>query len=139
MANYTPKKVKDTIKSVSEAIVIHHKLTDQYVQLVASLRRVERALNPELDFSEELKEMKTTVTQELEEANKEDPLGSSINAGKIGRITKQRIMKKYNSKEYGAAHDFSGYNERWDDFIIHMERQHERDRARLIKDGDIKV
>ncbi len=132
MVRYTPKKINQALESIRKVKDMRIKLDKLYLELDNCLSRIQRAMKKELDFNEELRIEKEIVKQQIK---KDDPNRLNISPALISTKAKRNIMKryKYNSDLYYPM------SEQWKLFIIHMTKQHKKDREYFIKRKEIEA
>ncbi len=132
MVRYTPEKINHTLQSLKNLKDMRIKLDKLYLELENSLTRIQRAMKKELDFKQELQIEKEIVKEQYK---KDDPDRDHFSAAVISTKAKRNIMKRYkfNSDLYYPM------SEQWKLFIIHMTKQHERDREYFIKRKEIEA
>ena len=124
---YTPQKIENAIKSISDVIELHKKQDKNYRDLLTSFELIKLSMHTDIEkyIREQEDKMYKII---LAEKRKENPDYSPATAKMLARA---RIMK--NSK-------FFRYHEsipRWQDYKFQLTKIWEKHRAKFTKSGEI--
>lgn len=132
---YTPKKIDKALGSLSEVIDLHKQQSKNYHDMHVSLSRIRFAMIRDFDDTIKLRleSEKEKINAKIDSLDPESYRYEQVKKNKahITMKAKVRLMKGF-SNNIGL-----GIFERWDEFIFHLRRQWESDRAMFIKSGEI--
>ncbi len=134
MPRYTPDKVEQCLKSLDKLTVLRENQLKLTNQLRNTLERIRFAMYD--DFDKAIRDMVEKKTrEELKKLDTEDSDNWKYKNHKgIAKMkAKTKLMNEFRIICNVPLH------ERWSEFIFVFKKQWEKDRAKLIKDGEIEV
>lgn len=124
---YTPQKIENAIKSISDVMELHKKQDKNYRDLLRSFELIKLSMHEDIEkYIREQEEKMFKIV--LAEKRKEDP---NYSASTCKMLARARIMK--NSKFY---HQYETIP-RWSDYKFQLQKIWEEYRAKFIKSGEI--